>query len=112
GAVGARLGQLLVEDQVVAVVLRPAAAVFLLDLDPEQPGAAGRQPHVARDHPVRLPLLVVRRDLLGDEGADQVPAALLLAGEELALHTVLSCWSFHRPPRGRNTAGRRTRSGG
>ena len=94
GPGGPRLGQLLVEDQVVAVVLDPAAAVLLVDLDAQQPGTASGQPHVPRDHPVRLPLLVVGRDLLGDEGADHVPEVVVLAGEDVALHAVLSCRSF------------------
>ena len=86
GPGGAGHGQFLVEDQVVAVVGVAAAAVLLVDLDPEQPGPAGGEPDVPGHHPVPLPLLVMGRDLPGDEGARHVAERVVLGGEDVTLH--------------------------
>src|SRR5262249_18812979 len=85
-AVRARPGHLLVQDEVEPVVLVPAAAVLLVDVDTEQPGPARGQPHVAGDDAVLLPLLVIGRDLFGDERADHVTERVVLAGENVSLH--------------------------
>src|SRR5215813_2944855 len=84
--VGAGDRQLLVEDQVVAVVRIAAPAVLLVDLDPEQPGPAGGEPDVPGHHPVPFPPLVVRGDLAGDEGAHHVAERVVLGGEDVTLH--------------------------
>src|SRR6266536_3692471 len=73
--------QLLVENEVVAVVRVAAASVLLVDLDPEEPGTAGREPDVPGHEPVPLPLLVVGGDLAGDEGADHVAERVVLRGK-------------------------------
>ena len=77
-AAGARPGQLLVQHDVVPVVGLAAAAVLLVDVDAEQPGPARGQPHVAGHDPVPLPLLVVGRDLLRDEGPHHVTERVVL----------------------------------
>ena len=94
-AVRADPGQLLVHDQVVGVVGVAAAAVLLVDVDPEQAGPPGREPHVPRDGPVAFPLLVIRRDLPGDEGTDHVPERLVLAGEDFPPHRPIPCLCCH-----------------
>src|SRR5262249_1995792 len=84
--VGAGHRELLVQDQVVAVVRVATAAVLLVDLDPEQPGPAGGEPDVPGHHPVPLPLLVMGGDLTGDEGAHHVAERVVLGGEDVTLH--------------------------
>jgi hypothetical protein len=79
-------GQFLVQDHVVAVVGVTTAAVLLIDVDAEQPGPARGQPYVAGHHAIPFPLLVVRRDLLRDEGAHHVTERVVFFGENLALH--------------------------
>ncbi len=81
-------GQFLVQDQVIGVVGVAPAAVLLVDIDAEQAGSAGREPDVTRDGTVALPLLVVRRDLPGDEGPDHIAERIVLAGEDFAPHAV------------------------
>ncbi len=83
---GASPGQLLVQDHVIPVVRVAAAAVLLVDVDAEQPGPAGRAPHLAGDDPVLLPLGVVRRDLPRDEGLHHLAERVVFRGENLALH--------------------------
>src|ERR1022692_4775227 len=79
-------GQLLVHDQVVRVVGVPAAAVLLVDIDPEKASPPGREPDLTRDRAIAFPLLVIGRDLPGDEGTDHVPERVVLAGEDIPLH--------------------------
>ena len=86
GPVHPGAGQLLADDHVVPVVLEPAAAVLLVDLDAEQAGPAGREPQVPGDDAVPLPLLVMGRDLPGDERTDQVTECRVLLGKDVAFH--------------------------
>src|SRR5215468_1012041 len=83
---GAGPGELLVHDRVVPVVGVSAAAVLLVDVDAEQPGAPRRQPDLAGHDAIALPLLVVWGYLTGDELADHVAERLVLFGEDVTSH--------------------------
>ena len=78
GAAGA--GQLLDPDRVVQVGAA-LAAQLLRELEAEEAelGAAAEQ--LPREFPRRLPLVDVRRDLLGDEAGDRLPQLLVLLAE-------------------------------
>jgi hypothetical protein len=86
GPAGAGPGQFLVQDHVVPVVGVAAAAVLLVDVDAEQAGPARGQPHVAGNDAVPFPLIVIRRDLLRDEGSHHVTELVLVWGEDFPLH--------------------------
>jgi len=77
---------LLGQDRVVAEVVDPAAAVLLGDRGAEQARRPGRGPYRPVDLAVLLPLLVVRGDLLRDEGPAQVTERVVFVVEDLALH--------------------------
>ena len=72
GAAGA--GQLLDPDRVVQVGAA-LAAVLLGELQPEEAELGAAPVELTRELPRRLPLVDVRRDLLGDEAAGRSPAA-------------------------------------
>ncbi|GGY37687.1 hypothetical protein GCM10010342_26140 [Streptomyces anulatus] len=81
-------GELLGEDGAVAEVVAAAAPVLLRDGETQQSRASGGEPGLAGDDAVLLPLLVVREDLLGQEGPDGLAEGVVLLGEDLPLHGV------------------------
>ena len=83
---GARAGQFLVQDHVEPVVGLTAATVLLVQVDAQQPGPARGQPDVAGHDPVPLPLIVVGRDLLRDEGPHHVTERVVFLGEDFPFH--------------------------
>ena len=87
--VDAAARQLLADDHVVAEVGRPAAAVLLVELEPEQALRAGLHPHLAVDDAVALPLVVERHDLLVEEGTDGLAERLVLLVEDRAGHAAI-----------------------
>ena len=96
-AVDAAPGHLLADHRVVAEVGRAAAAVLLVELEAEQALRAGLGPDLAVDDAVGLPLVVVRHDLLVEEGADGVAEGLVLVVEELAPVDSASCSALTTP---------------
>ncbi|GGS04611.1 hypothetical protein GCM10010284_42070 [Streptomyces rubiginosohelvolus] len=85
---GPGAGELLGEDRAVAEVVAAAAPVLLRDGETQQSRAPGGEPGLAGDDAVPLPLLVVREDLLGQEGPDGLAERVVLLGEDLPLHGV------------------------
>lgn len=79
-------GELLGEDGAVAEVVAAAASVLLRDGEAQQSRASGGEPGLAGDDAVLLPLLVVREDLLGQEGPDGLAERVVFLGEDLPLH--------------------------
>src|SRR6476646_11452296 len=55
-------------------------------MDAEQAGPARGQPYVAGHDAIALPLVVVGRDLLRDEGPHHVTERVVLIGENLSPH--------------------------
>ena len=87
GAADAGALHLLADDQVVAEVVDPAAAVLLGHGHAR--GTRRRRPSVNSSRgtmPAVLPLEVVRRDLPLDEGAEALAEQVVLVGEERAAH--------------------------
>src|SRR3546814_567142 len=78
------LGLFLGEDHVVAEVVDARAAELLGDVEAEQTGLASLEPQVARHDAVLLPLVVVRGDLLLEEGACALAEGFVLGVEDLA----------------------------
>jgi hypothetical protein len=82
GSGGTGTGRLLGQDHVVAEVRDPCPAVLLLDVEAQEPGPAGLEPDLARDHPVRLPLRVVGLHRPLEEGACRGTEVLVLLLED------------------------------
>jgi hypothetical protein len=80
------LGELLGHDDVVAEVRDPAAAVDRRNIRAEQAQLASLGPQLPRHHAVALPVGVERHHPVGHEPGHQVPEAIVLLGEDLALH--------------------------
>jgi hypothetical protein len=62
-------------------VVAPLASVLELVLEAEEAELAAARIELARELPVLLPLLDMRRDLLADEAADRLAQLLVLLGE-------------------------------
>ena len=85
GATCARDG-LLGEDQVVAEVVDPRAAVLLGHAEAERAERAELREELARHDAGALPLGIVRHDLLLDERADGLAVELVVFVEQVASH--------------------------
>ncbi|MDT4869229.1 hypothetical protein FQZ97_1042490 [compost metagenome] len=81
--------QLLAHDLLVAEVLEPGTAIFLIRPGQQKPHLAGLLPHAAVDHAGLFPRVLMRQHLLVEKGTEGVAEHVVFGVEDIALHAGL-----------------------